>query len=151
MHIVKDIITKTINNLCRKIFATFRNSKILVSDNAKTFTSIEFTSFLKINGITQKLITAYNPLTNGQAERFVQTLKNSLRRMRCNSSNVHIMLQQILIHRNTSHLAMGKSPAKLMFARKLCTSLDLLLPQNERANRRQVSPYSIRNREESDL
>lgn len=49
--------------------------------------------------------------------------------MRSNSTNIHIMLQQILIqYRNTSHTAMGKSSAELMFARKLRICLDLLLP-----------------------
>lgn len=133
MHIVKDITAKTTINSCRKIFATFGILKYFVSNNAKTFTSTEFTSFLKANGITQKHTAPYNPSTNGQAEIFVQTLKNSLRCMRSNSSNVHIMLQQILIqYRNTSHPATGKSPAELMFARKLRTRLDLLLPENKR-------------------
>lgn len=80
IHIVKNITTKTTIDLCRKIFATFGIPKYFVSDNAKTFTSTEFKSFLKINGITQKLTAPYNPSTNGQAERMVQTLKNSLRR-----------------------------------------------------------------------
>lgn len=49
--------------------------------------------------------------------------------MRSNSSNVHILLQQILIqYRNTSHVATGKSPAELMFTKKLRTRLSLLLP-----------------------
>lgn len=89
-NIVKNITTKTTINLCRKIFATFRIPKYFVQDNAKTFTTTEFKIFLKVNRITQKLTASYNPSTNGQAERFVQILKNSLRHMRSNPSNVHI-------------------------------------------------------------
>jgi len=108
--------------LCRQIFATFGIPKYFVSDNAKTFTSVEFKTFLKVNGIIQKLTAPYLPATNGQAERFVQTLKNSLRRMRGNTSNTHVMLQQILIqYRNTNYPATGKSSAELMFARNLRT------------------------------
>lgn len=103
VHIVKNIISKTTIELCRQIFATFGIPKYFVSDNAKTFTSTEFKT-LKVNGIIQKLTAPYHLATNGQAERFVQTLKNSLRRMRSNASNVHVALQQILIqYRNTSH------------------------------------------------
>lgn len=48
--------------------------------------------------------------------------------MRSNSFNVHISLQQILMqYRNTSHAATGKSPAELMFTRRLRTRLDLVL------------------------
>lgn len=93
MHIVKNITTKTTKDLGRKVFATFGIPKYFVSNNAKTFTATEFKLFLKVNGITQKFTAPYNPSTNSQAERFVQTLKNSLRRLRSNSSNVHISLQ----------------------------------------------------------
>ncbi|XP_011876918.1 PREDICTED: uncharacterized protein LOC105566999, partial [Vollenhovia emeryi] len=86
----------------------------------------------------------YNPSTNGQAERFVQTLKNSLRRMRSNSSNMHILLQQILMqYRNTSHAATGKSPAELMFARRLHTRLDLLLPTEKECIQTESKPVPI--------
>jgi len=133
VHIVKNTISETTIELCRQIFATFGIPKYFVSDNAKTFTSTEFKTFLKVNGIIQKLTAPYHSATNGQAERFVQTLKNSLRRMRSNTSNTHVMLQQILIqYRNTTRPATGKSPAELMFARNLRTRLDLLLPtENE--------------------
>lgn len=77
MHIVKNITIKTTIDLCRKIFTIFGIPKYFVSDNAKTFTATEFKTFLKINGITQKLTAPYNPSTNGQAERFVQILKTS--------------------------------------------------------------------------
>jgi len=54
-------------------------------DNGRSFHNPEFTQFLKINGITPKYTvcvnTPYHPSTNGQAERFIQTMKNSLRKM----------------------------------------------------------------------
>lgn len=43
------------------------------------------------------------------------------------------MLQQILMqYKNTNHSTTGKSPAELMFARKLRTHLDLLLPTKKK-------------------
>ncbi|XP_011876481.1 PREDICTED: uncharacterized protein K02A2.6-like, partial [Vollenhovia emeryi] len=144
IHIVKNLTSKTTIDLCRKIFATFGIPKYFVSDNAKTFTATEFKTFLKVNGITQKLTAPYNPSTNGQTERFVQTLKNSLRCMRSNSSNMHILLQQILMqYRNTSHAATGKSPAELMFARRLRTRLDLLLPTEKECIQTESKPVPI--------
>lgn len=131
VHIVKNITAKTTIELCRKIFATFGLPKQFVSDNGTTFTSSEFSLFLKKNGITQKFTAPYNPFTNGQAERFVQTIKNSLRRIRTEKANIQVALQILLQYRNAQQATTGKSPAELMFSRKLRTRLDLLFPTKE--------------------
>ena len=51
----------------------------LVSDNGPQFTSEEFTSFMKRNGIKHIHSAPYHPSTNGTAERFVQTFKKSMK------------------------------------------------------------------------
>lgn len=62
-----------------EIFATFGYPKQLVSDNGRIFIAIEFTKFLEKQVIKFKLTAPYHPATNGQAEKFVQTLKQSLK------------------------------------------------------------------------
>lgn len=52
---------------------------ILISDNGPQFVSTEFENFLKMNGIRHTCSAPYHPQTNGEAEHFVQTLKQSLR------------------------------------------------------------------------
>lgn len=65
----------------------------MVTNNGRTFTPHEFQPFLQVNGIRHKRTAPYNPATNGQAERFVQTLKQALKRMKCDiSSNLAINL-----------------------------------------------------------
>lgn len=129
IHTVKNITSETTIKLCRQIFATYGIPQYLVSDNAKTFTSKEFSNFLKVNGITHRLTAPYHPATNGQAERYVQTLKNALKRMQATPINVQVALQQLLIqYRNTTHTVTGKSPAEAMFSRKIRTRLDILRP-----------------------
>ncbi|XP_039451361.1 uncharacterized protein K02A2.6-like [Culex pipiens pallens] len=54
---------------------------LLVSDNGPQFTSSEFRTFLKQNGIQHVTTAPYHPASNGQAERFVDTLKRALKKI----------------------------------------------------------------------
>nr|XP_012137589.1 PREDICTED: uncharacterized protein K02A2.6-like [Megachile rotundata] len=129
IHVGNNINSQVTIEICRKIFAIYGLTQYLVSDNGRAFVSKEFTDFLKVNGITQRLTAPYHPATNGQAERYVQILKNSLKRMKADRTNIQPALQQLLIqYRNTPHAKTGISPAELLFSRKLRTRLDLLRP-----------------------
>ena len=50
------------------------------SDNASCFTSSDFQDFLARNGIRHITAVPYYPVTNGLAERTVQTFKRSLKK-----------------------------------------------------------------------
>ena len=63
----------------RSLFSRYGIPQIMVSDNSTQFTSALFTQFCKGNGIHHKLSAPYHPSTNGEAERFVQTLKSSIK------------------------------------------------------------------------
>lgn len=119
VHIMSDItITSTIEK-CKQIFAAYGLPQVIVTDNGRTFTSHDFQLFLKQNGIRHKLTSL---ATNGQAERFVQTLKQSLKRMNCNPRNVNVALNQLLLqYRSMSHAFTNKSPAEMFLGRKLYT------------------------------
>lgn len=66
-------------SMLETIFIRFGLPHILVSDNASIFKSETFQAFCKMNGIQHRTIAQGHPATNGQAERFVQTLKNRLK------------------------------------------------------------------------
>lgn len=68
IHVVKNINSSTTIEICRKIFATYGLPQYFVSNNGRTFISREFSEFLKVNGIVQKLTAPYHPAINGQAE-----------------------------------------------------------------------------------
>ena len=68
---------KTIEIL-RSPFAHNGLPEILVNDNGPQFTSEEFDQFIKTNGIKYLKSVPYHLATNGLAERFVQTFKQSL-------------------------------------------------------------------------
>lgn len=74
VHIVSNMSTDTTIQKCREIFASFGIPKIFVSDHGRQFDSAEFKNFLKANGILHKQGAPYHPATNGQAERYIQTI-----------------------------------------------------------------------------
>lgn len=100
VQIVHDITATTIKK-CEEIFATYGIPKVFVSDNGRTFTSQEFQKFLEQFGIIQKFTAPYHPATNGQAERFVQTFKNALKKMTIEKMNIDAALQKLLLKYRT--------------------------------------------------
>lgn len=75
VHIVKEITAKTTIDKCKEIFTNFGYPEIIVIDNGRNFRSTEILKFLSKNKVTPKFTAPYHPVTNGQAERFVQILK----------------------------------------------------------------------------
>ena len=64
--------TQTVTAL-RQVFSTHGIPEVIVSDNGTPFTSFEFKTFTKSNGICHLTSAPYHPSTNGLAERAVQT------------------------------------------------------------------------------
>lgn len=131
VKIIPDMTTDTTIIHLREFFTTFGVPSVIVSDRGVQFTSEQFQTFLKKNGITQKLGAPYHPATNGQAERFVQTFKDKLKAIKCEKRNVQYELHKILMaYRRTVHPATGKSPSMLVFGRQIKSRLDLMIPTN---------------------
>lgn len=119
-------------NLLDGLFAAYGAPVTVVSDNGPQFTAEEFKSFLQRSGVKyHKLSAPYHPATNGQAERYVQTVKKALKAMGTTShtlqANTNEFLQQ---YRKSPHAETGESPAKLFLGRNIRTRLDLLRPQD---------------------
>ena len=100
---------------------------MIVSDNGTCSSSHKFQTFVKQNGIQHVRTAAYHPSSNGIAERYVQIVKDGLKKMI--SGSVESQLARLLsCYRVTPQSMTGVSPAELMFGRKLRTRLDLLQP-----------------------
>ncbi|KAF2892722.1 hypothetical protein ILUMI_13450 [Ignelater luminosus] len=119
---------------------------ILVSDNAAIFTSEAFTSFCQRNGIQHKTIAPGHPATNGQADRFVQTLKVCLKSLVLEQGSLREKLNKILFYyRATPFFSGGKSPAENFLEKNLRTRLDLLHfrpPRSQNPNLQPAVPPS---------
>lgn len=111
----------------RNLMATHGLPELIFSDNGTSFTSEEFQTFAKSNGIRHRTTAPYHPATNGLAERAVQVIKNGLRKN--SKGDFDLRLARILFkYRTIPHATTGRTPAELLLGRKLRTHLDLLHP-----------------------
>lgn len=117
----------TINQL-EKIFGYFSCPGTLVSDNGPQLVSAEFETYLDARGITHVLAPPYHPPSNGLAERFVQTFKQAIRKIRGNDPEIstpNALKMFLHDYRNTPHSTTGTAPAVALFGRLLSHPLDL--------------------------
>ncbi|KFD49780.1 hypothetical protein M513_09375 [Trichuris suis] len=114
------------------LFATHGLPDVIVTDNGTAFTSFEFKQFAKANTIRHVTVAPYHPSSNGQAERMVQTVKRSLKKIIHGSWNIRLarfLFNQHLI----PHTATGSSPAEMLMSRRPRSLLDNLHPDSMHA------------------
>ncbi|XP_028177592.1 uncharacterized protein K02A2.6-like [Ostrinia furnacalis] len=111
----------------KELFVTFGIPHILVSDNGRQFTSTEFENFMTECGTTHRKTAPYHPATNGQAERFVQTIKRALRAMAGERGDLMDKLLEIKYRLRRTPGASGHSAYELMFGREVRTRLHTML------------------------
>ncbi|KAK6761328.1 hypothetical protein RB195_022404 [Necator americanus] len=64
------------------LFARFGNRRVIVSNNGTQFTAKEFQGFCDMQGIEHVRSPPFHPQSNGQVERFVDTLKRTLQKIK---------------------------------------------------------------------
>ena len=125
--------TGTTIGFLHELFARFSVVDCVVSDNGSQFTSVEFKEFCEIFQIKHITTPQYHPRSNGQAERFVDTLKRAVKK--ASGTPTEKALQQfLLVYRITPNpnTPLAVSPSETMFARKISSVFDkLLLKQNK--------------------
>ncbi|GBO36404.1 Uncharacterized protein K02A2.6 [Araneus ventricosus] len=127
---MKITTTKKTIECLRDSFARFGLLRVLVSDNGSQFTSYEFQRFMQSNGIKHKTSAPFKPSSNGQAERYVATLKQSLRAMQKYEGSIQQKLSTFLLqYRKAPNATTTHSPAMLFLKREIRTRIDLLLPE----------------------
>ncbi|XP_058817568.1 uncharacterized protein K02A2.6-like [Topomyia yanbarensis] len=148
VRVCSSITADSTIRMCREIFSIFEIPSVLVTDHGVQFTSEQFQQFLRMNGITHKMGAPYHPATNGQAERFVQTIKQKLKSLKCTKAQLNAELCNILLtYRKMLHPATGQSPAMMMFGRQIRSRIDLMLPKNETVS---AKNYTVREFKDGD-
>ena len=111
----------------REVFSVIGLCKEIVTDNGPTFTSDEFQTFLRYNGIKSILVSPYHTASNGLAKRNVQTFKKGM--IKNDKGTIKERVCRFLTkYRAIPHSTTGLSPYELLFGRKMRTHLDLLHP-----------------------
>lgn len=83
--------------LLDELFAAYGIPVTIISANGTQFTSVEFADFLRKCGVKfHKFSAAYHPATNGQAERYVQTIKNALKAMSTTENSLRQNINEFL-------------------------------------------------------
>ena len=106
----------------KEIFTELDVPICIVSDGGLQFTSQEFQDFMKMLGIQHRVTSPTNAQSNGQAECFVQTIKNSLTKAMEGGEDLHLA---ILSYITTPLNHSLPSPAELLNSRKFRCLLPL--------------------------
>ena len=108
--------------ILKEIFMTVGVPRCIVSDGGTQFTSQEFKDFTRNWHIDHRITSPTNAQSNGQAERFVQTVKNSLTKVMERGKDLHLA---ILSYITTPLNHSLPSPAELLNSRKFRCLLPL--------------------------
>lgn len=136
VFIVNNMTSATVIRYLRIIFSIHGLCKTLVSDNGTAFVSTEMKQFLEANKIKHIKSAPFHPATNGLAERMVQTVKDKLRKMDGMSWDIKIP-NMLLGLRASPCTTTNKSPAELLFNRRIRTLLDSINPLDKQQKTRE--------------
>ena len=92
--------------------------ELIFSNNGTSFTSEEFCTFCKRNGISHKPSTPYHPAFNGLAERAVQVVKAGLRKNKRGSMDLRLA-QIVFKYRLQPHSTTGVTQVEHLIGRNL--------------------------------
>ena len=119
IEVLRTTTSEDIERLNRT-FLRFGIPEILLSDNAKNFTSHKMMEFCKRHGILLKHTTPYWTQANGEVELQNRSILKTLKISQVNGTDWKLELEEAnYVYSMIRHPATGRSPAELVFGRKL--------------------------------
>ncbi|CAF0711795.1 unnamed protein product [Adineta steineri] len=128
---IMDLITTTATiETLYSLFSRYGLCEEIVSDNGTQFTSKEFSDFCARHGIRHLRTSPGHPQSNGQAERYVDTVKSAIKKGISGGGGdlKQVLIKFLFSYRSTPHATTNISPAELFMKRQLRTVLDLIRP-----------------------
>ena len=142
--IMSNTSTSTTIATLKSLFARYGLCEEIVSDNGPQFTSDEFSQFCARNGIRHIRTAPGRPQSNGQAERYVDTVKSALiKRLQKEGRVADVLYKFLFVYRSTVHPTTNASPAEIFLKRELRTVLDLLRPNAAEASQTARERYQV--------
>ena len=136
--------TEAVIQALKQIFLTEGPPETLVSDNGPQFVSKQFEEFCTRAGITHLTTAPFHPASNGEAERWVRTFKEAMKKAWWEKRDKSSALDTLLFSYRTTVLSSGKSPAEWLHGRQPRTALSLLLPHQQASHtQKSGSKFSI--------
>ena len=128
VFVTEDTTTEETISTLPSLFARLGLPDQIVSDGGPQFTSEAFRKFTNANGIKNVTGAPYNPATNGQAEKLVQSFKKGVKAVKSGRTLQHKLDRFLLAYRSAPHATTSLSPAQLLLGRNVKTRLDLIKP-----------------------
>ena len=139
----RDDTAEELISALRDFFCTYGTPELLATDGGTVYTSSKTQAFLKTWGVRHRISTAYNPHANLRAETAVKSMKRLITENTGPSGtlNTDALATALLTYRNTPDRDTKRSPAQVLYARKLrdaipCPLVDLQLRKEVGANPR---------------
>lgn len=127
VYICNSITSKIMIEKVSEYFSWFGNAETLVSDNGTQFVSTEFEEFCQSRGCRHITSPPYHPMSNGRAERFVDTLKRSLKKIKLEGGGITDLNDFLQRYRTTPNRSIdGKAPIEMLLNKTIRTNFDLL-------------------------
>ncbi|XP_065213313.1 uncharacterized protein K02A2.6-like [Planococcus citri] len=141
--IMNEISAESTVEFLTDIFARHGVPYSITSDNGAQFTSAVFKNFCLSYGIVSYTSPPYWPQANGEIERQNRSLSKVLKVAQLKNESVkRALVDYLLMYRSTPHSVTGKSPAELLFGRKMRDKLPTLKERVEEIAVRDADAYS---------
>ena len=126
--VILDSISTSVIPRLDKIFAEFGVPVFLKTDNGPPFNSHEFKIYASITGFRHRRITPLWPQANGETERFMRTVKKSIKAaLNKGRSWKQELFKFLLDYQMTPHCTTGAPPATILFGRTIKNHLPHLI------------------------
>ena len=122
-----------------RIFATHGIPETLTTDNGPPYSSHKMSEYARDMGFKLTPVTPEDPQSNGFAENFVKLMCKLVHTAVADRKNPKDEVQNFLLqYRATPHPTTERSPAELLFGRKLKTKLPRIIRQEETREQRSI-------------
>ena len=132
VDLVSSASFKKLKPILDRIFSTHHIPESFTTDNGPLYSSDEMAQYAKEMGFKLLPVSPEDPQCNGFAENFVKFLSKLLHTASVEGKDPRAELYKYLLHyRATLHTTTEKSPAEMLFSRRLQTKLSYIFESNE--------------------